>query len=155
MTLFQNFTVLRDELLPVRELSTFHSVQLSISSYGLKTFSHRPKLLFDFYEKRWKSRTSNFGNEKLFRMSSYTCEDFQDEIPDILSHDQKHHFHFGRKKQDVWESFFLVGPIFNQKRPFLFEVDFFLVRLIFDEKKPFFLISKVALGIAGLAYCSN
>ena len=93
-----------------------------------------------FMRKGGKSRKSNFGNEKLFRMSSYTCEDFQDEIPDILSHDQKHHFHFGRKKQDVWESFFLVGPIFNQKRPFLFEVDFFLVRLIFDEKRPFFLV---------------
>ena len=93
-----------------------------------------------FMWKGGKSRKSNFGNEKLFRMSSYTCEDFQDEIPDILSHDQKHHFHFGRKKQDVWESFFLVGPIFNQKRPFLFEVDFFLVRLIFDEKRPFFLV---------------
>ena len=93
-----------------------------------------------FMRKGGTSRKSNFGNEKLFRMSSYTCEDFQDEIPDILSHDQKHHFHFGRKKEDVWETFFLVGPIFNQKSPFLFEVDFFLVRLIFDEKRPFVLV---------------
>ena len=29
MTLFINFTVLRDEILPVRELSTFHSVQFT------------------------------------------------------------------------------------------------------------------------------
>ena len=56
--------ILRDELLPVRELSTFHSVQLSISSYGLKTFSHRPKLLFDFYEKRWKITKIKFLERK-------------------------------------------------------------------------------------------
>ena len=106
-----------------------------------------------FMRKGGKSRKSNFGNEKLFRMSSYTCEDFQDEIPDILSHDQKHHFHFGRKKQDVWESFFLVGPIFNQKRPFLFEVDFFLVRLIFDEKRPFFSWWEFSLTKKGFFVC--
>ena len=48
--------------------------------------------------KRGKSRKSNFWNEKFFWMSSYTCEDFQDDIPDILTHAQKLHFHFGRKK---------------------------------------------------------
>ena len=139
MTLFQNFTVLRDELLPVRELSTFHSVQLSISSYGLKTFSHRPKLLFDFYEKRWKITKIKFLERKtlqdeflhLWGLSGWNSRHFVTW--------SKTPFPLWSKKQDVWESFFLVGPIFNQKRPFLFEVDFFLVRLIFDEKRPFFL----------------
>ena len=119
MTLFKNFTVLRDELLPVRELSTFHSVQLSILPYDLKTFSTALNYYSIFLRKGGKSRKSNFWNEKLFRMSSYICEDFQDDIPDILSHAQKLHFHFGRKK--MFElTFFLVGLIFNEKRPFLF-----------------------------------
>ena len=64
-----------------------------------------------FLRKGGKSRTTKFWNEKLFRMSSYTCEDFQDDIPDILSHFVTH------------------------SRSFLFEVDFFLVRLIINEKK--------------------
>ena len=45
--------VLRDEFLHMWELSTFHSLQLSISSYGLKTTSRRPKLHFwHFWTKR-------------------------------------------------------------------------------------------------------
>ena len=38
--------VLRDEFLHMWELSTFHSLQLSISSYDVKTTSRRPKLDF-------------------------------------------------------------------------------------------------------------
>ena len=59
--------ILRDEFLHVWELSTFHSVQLSISSYGLKTFSHRPKVLFDFCEKRWKMAKIQFLGRGVFR----------------------------------------------------------------------------------------
>ena len=86
MTLFQNFTVLRDELLPVRELSTFHSVQLSISSYGLKTFSHRPKVLFDFCEKRWKMTKIKFLERGFLRdVFLHIGENFQNDIPDIFN----------------------------------------------------------------------
>ena len=45
--------VLRDEFLHMWELSTFHSLQLSISSYDVKTTSRRPKLDFWlFFERR-------------------------------------------------------------------------------------------------------
>ena len=56
-----------DEFLHVWELSTFHSVQLSISSYGLKTFSHHPKVLFDFCEKRWKMTKIKFLGRGVLR----------------------------------------------------------------------------------------
>ena len=58
--------------LHMSKLSTFDALQLSISSYGLKTFSHRPKVLFDFCEKGGKWQKLNFWNEDFFGMCSYT-----------------------------------------------------------------------------------
>ena len=107
-----------------------------------------------FMRKGGKSRKSNSWNEKLSMMGSYTCEDFQDEISDVLSHDQKHHFHFGRKKQDVWESFFLEGPIFDQKRPFCLKLTSFWLDLSLTKKSLFswweFALAKNGFFICGL-----
>ena len=60
--------------LHMSKLSTFDALQLSISSYGLKTFSHRPKVLFDFCEKRWKMTKIKFleRGQDFFGMCSYT-----------------------------------------------------------------------------------
>ena len=57
--------VLRDEFLIMWELSGWQSEHFLISSYGLKTTSRRPKLLFGtsypFLRKGGKSRKSIFG----------------------------------------------------------------------------------------------
>ena len=58
--------------LHMSKLSTFDALQLSISSYRLKTFYHRPKVLFEFCEKWWKMTKLNFWNEDFFGMCSYT-----------------------------------------------------------------------------------
>ena len=67
------------------KLSTFDALQLSISSYGLKTFSHRPKVLFDFCEKRWKMTKIKFLERGFLRdVFLHIGENFQNDIPDIF-----------------------------------------------------------------------
>ena len=78
--------VLRDESLNMSKLSTFDSLSLSISSYGLKTFSHRPKVLFDFCEKRWKMTKIKFLERGFLRdVLLHIGENFQNDIRDIFN----------------------------------------------------------------------
>ena len=70
--------------LHMSKLSTFDALQLSISSYGLKTFSHRPKVLFDFCEKRWKMTKIKFLERGFLRDVLLNIGDnFQNDIRDI------------------------------------------------------------------------
>ena len=82
--------------LHMSKLSTFDALQLSISSYGLKTFSHRPKVLFDFCEKRWKMTKIKFLERGFLRdVLLHIGENFQNDIRDIFqcfSYGQKLHF---------------------------------------------------------------
>ena len=61
--------VLRDEFLPMWELSGWQSEHFLILSYGPKLHS------WPFVLK--KRRKSNFWGEEFFGMSSYQCENFQ------------------------------------------------------------------------------
>ena len=67
------------------KLQTFDSLQLSIASYGLKNFSHRPKILFDFCEKKWKMTEIKFLERGVLRdVFLHIGENFQNDIPDIF-----------------------------------------------------------------------
>ena len=152
MTLFQNFTVLRDELLPVRELSTFHSVQLSISSYGLKTFSHRPKLLFDFlWEKVENHENQILGTKnssgwvltlvRTFRMKFQTfCHMIKNTISTLVEKNRMFESLFCLKLTSFWLDLSLTKKgLFSwwefslTKNGFFICWLFFLVKLILNE----------------------
>ena len=76
----------QDEYLHMSKISTLDSLKLSISSYGLKTFSHRPTVLFDFCEKRWKMTKIKFLERGFLRdVLLHIGENFQNDIRDIFN----------------------------------------------------------------------